>query len=236
MASFQQQQAIQALEKQAQQEFERRYKQTIEIIKANESDKRQSDFNQRLAEFHDSRTDKNGSTDWDKVKEDAKRTGSAEAAAYNSEWKMAMMSLVAMLQSLVQAGSNDMYEHVWMPLGFKLTEALRTSITRNPTADQVIPVLVHEAKLNDKHCLEVNLTMDNASDGDVGLNDIFKNVVESWLVEQGYEPTKDGTFINTSGKALESAEFEQLKNDPEHGLSSFLDTNSELQYRSSMRP
>lgn len=59
------------------------------------------------------------------------------------------------------------------------------------------------------------------------IDDYFSEAVHEWLAEEGYNPSaaNSSKFVNSSGAALTKEAFNQLKDDPDHGLSHFLKIN-----------
>ena len=150
-----------------------------------------------------------------------------------------MLGLVGMLSDLNIALHNSVTQILKQPvflLEHKLLPEIWNKLKKDPEA--VLPILIHEVKLNEHNQLEVNLT--EKGHGATGqFDEQFKSVVVEWLNEQGYTPDPDPNhqdqFIHSNSKeTLTRTAFEALKNDEVHGLDQFLTASSELQFQPKM--
>jgi hypothetical protein len=213
--------------------------------------RQEAKFEQELMKFRNSRIHSsegrdgkvNQETDWELAKRKGTEGSTVETTAYNSEWKIAMLGLVAMLVEWNKALNNTVTEFLMKPkflMQHKLLPDLWDKIKSPFTSDPavILPTLVHEVKLNDKNALEVNLTAKGREPGAPSFDDQFKRVVVEWLKEQGYranpDPDHGDQFVDSKGDVLTPAAFDSLKNDPDHGLDHFLKETSELQFRPGM--
>jgi hypothetical protein len=181
-------------------------------------------------------------TDWDRSTRKGKEGSSSETSAYNSEWKIAMLGLVAMLVEWNKAINNSVTEFAMTPK-FVIQHQLLPEVWKKISSpfqsepEAVLPVLIHEVKMSDKNALEVNLTL-KGREATTTFDDQFKRVVGEWLREQGYRPDPNPAnkdqFVDSKGEVLTSAAFETLKKDPDHGLEHFLNETSELQFQPRM--
>jgi hypothetical protein len=196
-------------------------------------------------------------TDWQRSNRVAKDQGST--AAYNSEWKIAMLGLIELLRDFNEALNNSVTEGLRsvnapkflskdpMPLLFVLNEGLRGLLKSAPKDSPFLPILLHGVTLNDKNALEVNITRkddvafkEKANDGSeddkhiYDFNAAFKEVVVEWLAENDYYPSPDptlkGQFVNSSGELLTKATLDSLKNDPDKGVDHYLNSQSDLEF------
>jgi hypothetical protein len=128
------------------------------------------------------------------------------------------------------------YDHIIEPLTNKITNLICSSDDPEIT----LPELRHEVTFTDDNSLEIaDLTRsDNvANTGKIPgqakapLDQLFARGVYTWLNDNGYKPTPgDPSKFAKDGVALDKDTFNELKEDPEHGLGAFLKGYSELQF------
>lgn len=187
--------------------------------------------------------DRDGNTisDWDLARKKMDEIISADTTAYNSEWRMAFLSLVGAQHKLAIAMFNTLDQHVYLNASFAIRGLINEKL-RKPAAEvadvdvgkEQIPVIMHNVTLNDKGELEISLSQyDHVPMGDE-FNEVFKDVIKDWLKEQGYTPgvnqAEAHCFFDSTGKKLDQATFDALKNDKGNGFQAYLEANSELAY------
>lgn len=179
-------------------------------------------------------------SDWDAAIKKGKEGSNVETTSYNSEFKICMLACVAILIELNLALHNaitELSKPIFFSLRHKLLpevlDKIKSTFTSDPEA--VIPTLLHGVQLNDKNALEVSLTAEGKIPGALSFDEQFKRVVVEWLKEQGYTPNPDpensDQFVNSAGEVLVPEVFNELKNDPEHGIDHFLRETTALQFR-----
>ncbi len=178
--------------------------------------------------------------------EKIKELSQAGVAAYD-DVRAAFTKLWDGYVAIAMAMSQTIDEHVHIPFGHQIAEkselawqltqklakipifqdiiqGAKNLVTTEP--DVLLPVLNSYVDCNEKNELVVNPVMrdDNGGELGSGFDDIFKENVEAWLVDQGYTSKEDNpkVFVNREGNDLTSEKLEELKSDPDHGLSNFL--------------
>ncbi|KTD35581.1 membrane-associated HD superfamily hydrolase [Legionella moravica] len=179
------------------------------------------------------------STLWDVALKEAERALNADVNAYN-DWRSAMMKLWNINGYLARALHQSVKETVAAPVGNFVTDKLLMAsdfvtemFRKNP--DVELPALQHAVSFTkDGHLKIEPLTRsDNHNQTSSKLDDFFAKGVRMWLEEQGYKPVAGdkSTFVNEDGKVLDKETFDNLKNDPDVGLGSFLEGHTELELR-----
>ena len=210
---------------------------------------RQRKFELEMADFRAERivrrTKEGAVSDWDDLLQQIEGELGRNVTSVN-DWRSAMLDLVNMLTKMVTALHNSVTETVYAPvfhqakelLYHKLTDFIRARFGKS--AEQVLPDLIHDVKLNDDGSLNVGLERSDEGEASAALRDAFKGATELWLAANGYtkDPANNRTFIYTNndgavplGTALTADSFAELKTDPDKGLHVFLKEHSDLEYR-----
>lgn len=186
-------------------------------------------------------SDKEGNlvTFWQSAMRKAEEAIGADVMSYN-DWRAAMMSVVTMSYALSKAIHHSIKTEAFFPLRsglIKLKNVVLDRLTGDPEVD--LPVLQHFVQLTDEGKLKIELTRsDNRNEKGV-LDELFEKGIVMWLKDLGYLPNredgKEGTFIDANNVPLNKAKFEQLKNDPDHGLNHFLTEYTDVEC-SELRP
>lgn len=223
-----------------------------ETAKQLELEQRDIRFTQQMEKFQQSRYNitqgsdgkERSEYDWAVALRKAKEACSAETSAYNSEWRIAMLGLVALLCELNKAVDNstkELMKSTMLSLQYKILPAIWDQISPHKNNyDIVLPKLLHEVKLDDKNVLKVNLTVKNGSSPNE-LDTHFKLIVIEWLENRGYiphpDPAKNDQFVNAeTGETLTKEIFEDLKKHPVNGLEQFLTKVSDLEFENRNSP
>lgn len=116
-----------------------------------------------------------------------------------------------------------------------------------------IPTLVHDVSMDENNQLQIGgfKTANKGTDFNVlnekqeevaSLKNEFDTLVKLWLNTNHYMKMNDGTYVNNDAdspdynKVLTKEKFEELKNDAEHGLNHFLETNSDVRFSPGAKP
>ncbi|KGP62747.1 hydrolase [Legionella norrlandica] len=163
----------------------------------------------------------------------------ADVMAY-TDARAAIMGLLKMYSALVKALSQSMKEirhsagekFIVTPF-FWIKDKIASKLTGNPEID--LPELMHEVSYTDDNKLKIEpLTRSDNGNEKGKLDAIYEKLIYMWLEENGYTPDKNepGKFVDANGAHLDKATFEQLKNDPSHGLNYFLsEQEPDVQFR-----
>lgn len=200
---------------------------------------------------HIASRDKEGNvqTLWDNVNQHADKVIHSGQEAYN-DWRSNMMQLLTLLTELVEAINvsteqvlvegmdrahlNEVIKQgMYIPLKEKLFHAIKGQ------GEVSIPKLQQNVNFEDGKGVVISpvTRADGTSFGQKSgeiVNDAFHNLVDLWLLENGYKPVanKPGEYISTvDSSPLTKQAFNDLKRD--HSLQDFLDARADLTYESS---
>lgn len=196
-----------------------------------------------LKETYTDTTDSKGNklTYWDEFKQKADRMLSSEVNSYN-DWRSSMNSLLSLYASLAYAVRGSL---ATADFGIKGIIDQWFIPTRPGSSEIDLPALRHNVSMGADGKLNIaSLTRlaDNLDDEDNvakakraqftqcagDLNKLFEEGVVQWLKNGGYTSTvAEPMKFSKDGVALNTATFDALKNDPELGLSHYLDANVE---------
>lgn len=210
------------------------------------------------SQFH---RDRNGNmvSHWDEAIQKADSAINADVMSY-SDWRAAMIGLLNMFSMLVKAMDGTVgkktapYRDMIMDDGLAtLYHYLKDVVSGVPEMD--LASLEHNVQFNDDDTLEIDTLIRSKieplirpdgfdHDGSIRLglqklDELFQKGVVNWLEGLGYTPDPANTkkYIDSNGNTLDKAEFNRLKNDPETGLSHYLEENYELSFtQSGLRP
>lgn len=227
------------------------YKGELQALKNKEDENRIrnniNNYRRKLEEFKESRIKPNregkSTSDWQES-DAAAEHNMGGTAAYNSEWKIAMLGLVEALMSLNRALSNSatevfMEQHLNLKQNnnyIRLTEGLRSLLNSKPKDAPPLPILLQGVTMNNSNVLEVSITkkQGTAFNNPDDFNNLFKEVVVEWLGERGFKPKHDpacaGQFFDAEGNILTKEVFDTMKKDPNNGFEHYLKDNSDLEF------
>ncbi len=166
-----------------------------------------------------------------------------EAAMSNNDWRASMSSLISLFTHLnlaVAQSKDELLAHVGhtaltIPRFFydKINEKL------SGPPDVVLPTLQHLVVCNDDNKIEVkSLQRYKGDDLGGGIDKLFEAGVEKWLGDLNYqEIDKTGKWTEKdTGEMLTQARFNELKDDPNRGLSAVLSDHFDLDLEERPRP
>lgn len=186
---------------------------------------------------------------WEYARKKADAALGADVNAYN-DWRSAMMGLwniysalnhalhQSVAETIVAPIENGITDYLVLPAYDNIIEPLSSKVvnlfTGSDDPEVTLPELRHEVSFTDDNTLKIEpLTRaDNVKNtGNGTLDKLFAKGVRMWLGENGYKlvPGESSKFVDVHGKALDKNTFNELKEDPEHGLGTFLRGYSELQ-------
>jgi hypothetical protein len=220
-----------------------------QAYRAKLANQRMMDDLDAAARLHDKgfTSDRSGKkiTLWEELDQLADNAINSGQEAYN-DWRSAMMALLALFAKVVKAMSQSISEAT-QPMTDKIKQTVREKfvyplrdkfldhIRGDPTID--LPTLVHDVNMSDDNKLNVGDIKLDGSTPDREVNRSFETLVNLWLASEGYELAPDDTYVTADAHktVLTKDAFEALKNDEEHGLDTFLESNVDLQFRPSPR-
>lgn len=225
-----------------QQEEEKKLQTELAQREASRADARAA-ANDKLAKEHmitDSQTGRE-ITLWEANRLKVKSIKGADVMAYN-DWRSAMSSLWNLYGTLNHAMTQSLKESIVVPVGNKVTDsvllplsdAVSNFFTGDPDVD--IPALLYSASYTDDNKLKLEPLTRSDKVGETGeLDDLFYEGLRTWLKENGYTVSPDDkfSFVDEHGNVLDKATFERLRDDPDHGLDSFLRRYTDLDLRPS---
>jgi hypothetical protein len=183
---------------------------------------------------------------WEDLNQAASSAANSEQHAYN-DWRSAMMSLLSLYAKFVKTLSHSVdetlqpakdkiaqtvREHIFYPIKDKFMDLIRSK----PDID--LPALVHNVKMSDEGKLVVGDVVCDGHNPDRDINRSFETLVNLWLVEKGYVPGPDDTYVsNDEHKTpLTKEMFNHLKDDNNNGLNAFFENHVDLQIRQGPEP
>ncbi len=182
---------------------------------------------------------------WDECLSQAKRATTDAAAGYNSEWKISMANLMAMLVVFNRAVNGSLDMNLRQPIKQILVDkgilGLKDWISIRTPSTISLPSLEHNVTFTDDNKLKIAPLMrsDLVDNKDLlavertQLEDAFKAGVTRWLKDNGYKPhpTEEDQFVHeTTGALLDKAAFNDLKTDSVNGLQNFLSETTDLSF------
>ncbi|MBN9229740.1 MAG: hypothetical protein BGO90_03695 [Legionella sp. 40-6] len=210
--------------------------------------------------------DKDGLTEWDRFGNDSNRllnsqqNNTMQWQSHMADLLAILSDLVPLLQKSLKASIASIPKKELNP--FVLKNALKEFVysTKDKIVDKLrgdprinIPTLVHDVSMNENNQIQIggfktaskgeDFNLVNADNKEIdSLKDEFDTVVKLWLNTNHYIKMNDGTYVNYDtnspdyNQVLTKQKFEELKNNPEHGLDHFLETNSELKFSPGAKP
>ncbi len=182
---------------------------------------------------------------WDDWMQHIDKATSEAAAAYNSEWRISMLNLVNMLNLMVQAVDGKLEENLRIPIKQFIVDGVILGTIKDsfikPPSEITLPSLEHNVTFTNDNKLKIAplIRSDLVDNKDVlakerqDLEAAFEKGVVKWLKDNGYKPhpTEEKQFVHeTTGKLLDKAAFDDLKNDPVNGLQNFLTETTDLSF------
>lgn len=186
-----------------------------------------------LKELHTSRDGKPVSP-WETVEGLAKNALDGETNAYNSEWKIAMLKMMADYSKLALAIHSDIYPYLKQfqhAIGSTLSDigaGIEDSLKKQELGSTVLPAIMHSVKVSEGK-LDVNLAIKGIPATEQ-VEKLFTSMVHDWLKENQYKREADNKFYNEQGELLTQDNMNELPS-----FSDYLnDNNPSLTYKASM--
>lgn len=191
-------------------------------------------------------------TAWGDWMHKVEESTSQAAAAYNSEWKISMMNLLTTLGMMTQAIDGELEKNLRIPIKSLVVDSILLGTIKDAfikaPAEITLPSLQHHVNFTDDNKLKIDPIVrsdrvehkggntpeeQQLAQATQDVQDAFDKVVVKWLQDSGYKPhpTEKGQFVNeVTGKTLDKAGFEALKDDPVTGLQNFLSETTDLSF------
>jgi hypothetical protein len=233
-------------------EHEERIKACREKVVADREAARAQELDKALKkEYH---KDSRGETisNWAEAMHEADRLINSEINT-TQDWRACMIGLLNMFSKLVTALDATINRKT-VPYLYPAKAAIVDKFFGEKVLDKIVDgykklgnpeitlaSLEHNVHFTDDNRLKIDplLRSDGAQKkGD--LDKFFEKGILKWLAEEGYTPVSTDPnsadkdkFVDVHGKILDKVGFEQLKDDPDSGLSHFLSETSDLSFTQS---
>lgn len=205
------------------------------------------ELNRSLVTRRDEKGNPTG-TAWDDWMQQVEKSTSEAAAAFNSEWKISMLNLVNSFNLMVHAVDGELERNLRIPLKSAIVDSfflgtVKDAFIKAPK-EITLPSLQHHVNFTDDNKLKIDplVRSDHVTHNDPNdplaqktqdVQNAFEKVVVKWLKDIGYKPhpTEKGQFVNeVTGKTLDKATFNDLKDHPVNGLQNYLADTTDLSF------
>lgn len=173
-------------------------------------------------------------TPWETADRLAKQALDGETNAYNSEWKIAMLKMIADYSKLSLALHSDIYPYLKQfqhAIGSTLGDigvGIEQSLKKQELGTTVLPAIMHSVKVSEGE-LNVNLAIEGIPATEQ-VEKLFTSMVHDWLKENQYKREADNKFYNEQGETLTQDKMNELPS-----FSDYLnDNNPGLTYGATM--